>query len=116
VIALGAGLAGWRLARLDAPAERVVGVPAGLWSAASAAYGVDGLVMRTIGPVLSGAERLAEGFDRRIVDGAVNGIGWLARQVGKWSTALQSGESSLYAAYVGFGAVLLVSLALWLGQ
>ena len=116
LIAIGAGLAGWRLATPEAPADRVPGVPARMWSAASAAYGIDGLVMRAIGPILAGAEGLAEGFDRRVVDGAVNGVGQLARRVGKWSTALQSGEASLYAAYVGFGAVLLVSLALWLGQ
>jgi len=116
-IAVVAALAGWRLFGAGPAAdERVAGALGGLWRAARSAYGIDALAMRAAGGIERVSATIAERFDRRIVDGAVNGVAWLARRIGREFNELQSGEGQLYAALVGAGAVLLVSLALWLGR
>jgi hypothetical protein len=87
-----------------------------VWHAATGGYGVDAAVMSGAAATERGAERASDGFDRKIIDGLVGGVAWLAQRIGREFTALQSGEGQLYAALVGAGAVLLVSLALWLGR
>ena len=117
VIAAGAALAGWSLYRSGPAADdRLARSFGGLWKAASAAYGVDAGAMRLAADIEAGAGVASERFDRRVIDGAVGGVVWLARRIGREFNELQSGESQLYAALVGAGAVLLASLALWLGR
>ncbi|MBN2248343.1 MAG: NADH-quinone oxidoreductase subunit L [Coriobacteriia bacterium] len=117
VIAVVAALAGWRLFGAGPAAdERLADALGGLWRAARSAYGIDTLAMRAAAGIERASATIAERFDRRIVDGAVNGVAWLARRIGREFNELQSGEGQLYAALVGAGAVLLVSLALWLGR
>jgi hypothetical protein len=55
-------------------------------------------------------------FDRRIVDGVVQGVARGVGRIGAELNELQSGDGSLYAALVGAGAVLLVALSLWAGR
>ncbi|HHJ99085.1 MAG TPA: NADH-quinone oxidoreductase subunit L [Actinobacteria bacterium] len=87
-----------------------------LWRSAGSAYGVDALVMRGAAATERGATTVSDRFDRRIIDGAANGVASIAQRVGREFNELQSGEGQHYAALVGAGAVLLTSLALWLGR
>ncbi|MEK7475943.1 MAG: NADH-quinone oxidoreductase subunit L [Candidatus Coatesbacteria bacterium] len=50
-------------------------------------------------------------FDRNVVDGAVNGVAWLARQTGAQLRYLQTGRVQHYAAAVFGGVALLLLLA-----
>lgn len=117
VIAGLSAVAGWALYKTGPAADgRLAGALGGLWRAAAGAYGIDALVMRGAAASERGAATASERFDSRLVDGLVRGIAWLVRRVGREFNELQSGESQLYAALVGAGAVLLASLALWLGR
>ncbi|MDO8879909.1 MAG: NADH-quinone oxidoreductase subunit L [Coriobacteriia bacterium] len=117
VIAGLSAVAGWSLYKAGPAADdRLAGALGGLWRAAAGAYGIDALVMRGAAATERGAAAASERFDTRLVDGLVRGIAWLARRVGREFNELQSGEGQLYAALVGAGAVLLASLALWLGR
>jgi NADH-quinone oxidoreductase subunit L len=51
---------------------------------------------------------LAAFFDPRIVDGAVNGVGWLTTTVGRYLTRLQTGSIRHYALGLLLGAVVIV--------
>jgi len=50
-------------------------------------------------------------FDRHVVDGAVNGVAWLARQTGAQLRYLQTGRVQHYAAAVFGGVLFLLLLA-----
>jgi NADH-quinone oxidoreductase subunit L len=59
-----------------------------LYQAAAQAYYVDGIYGRLIiRPFLVATDRLAR-FDQRVIDGAVNGVGWLGWLVGQWKERL----------------------------
>jgi NADH-quinone oxidoreductase subunit L len=51
-------------------------------------------------------------FDRNVIDGAVNGLGWLTRAGGRGLRHLQTGYVRNYALGVAVGAVILVGLLL----
>jgi len=91
----------WAAAR---PAEEGRG-----WGLLRAAYHVDdayGAVFVGLGA--PAATWLADGFDQRGVDGAVNGVGWLTRSFGRWLRPLQTGFVRSYAVAILVGAVALV--------
>jgi NADH-quinone oxidoreductase subunit L len=95
---------------------RLASALGGLWRAAEGAYGVDALVMRGAAAAERGAAVTSDRFDRRIVDGVVEGLAAIARHIGRWFNGLQSGEGQHYASLVGVGALLLAGLALWSGR
>ena len=51
---------------------------------------------------------LYQGLDRRVIDGAVNGIGWLARSVGFFGQLFQSGNIQRYLAIFVIGVALML--------
>jgi NADH-quinone oxidoreductase subunit L len=51
-------------------------------------------------------------FDRNVIDGAVNGVAYLARSVGGWFRRAQGGLVRSYAMIVSVGAVLLLAFIL----
>jgi NADH:ubiquinone oxidoreductase subunit 5 (subunit L)/multisubunit Na+/H+ antiporter MnhA subunit len=63
------------------------------------------------GPGRRGAAWLADFFDARIIDGAVNGVGWLFRWAGERLRRLQTGFVRQYAVGIVLGAVLLLLYA-----
>ncbi len=76
----------------------------------SNAYYLDvGLARFVSGPVTAAAEFLADGVDRRVIDGAVNGVGHLVKEGGGGLRRLQSGVMRGYAAWITFGAVALLA-------
>jgi len=117
VIALLMGAIGWRVYAPGRPGDAGVRARLGVaWRWSAAAYGVDSLSMRAARGVRAGCAGLAERFDGGVIDRAVNGVASLTRWIGAQANAFQTGEGSAYAAFVGVGAILLVSLALWLGR
>ena len=79
------------------------------------AYYYDDGVSRLVGGPLRGfANWLAWVFDARIIDGAVNGVGWLVRETGDGLRRLQSGFVRNYALGVVLGTVVLLAyLLIW---
>ena len=51
-------------------------------------------------------------FDARIIDGAVNGVGWLVRETGSGLRRLQTGFVRNYALGVVVGTVALLAYVL----
>ena len=83
-----------------------------LWERLEHGYYVDDLYGKTL--VLPGkalAENAAFTIDARIVDGAVNGTGWVVRQFGNRLRRLQTGRVRNYGAGMLAGAV---GLLLWM--
>lgn len=112
-----AGAFAWRLYAPDRAGDVVLGSRLGaMWRWAEAAYGVDMRAMQLAGWVRGACSWLVEHVDRGVIDRAVRGLGSMTAWIGARANALQTGEAPLYAAYVGVGVVLLVSLALWLGR
>ncbi len=54
------------------------------------------------------AERTAFGLDAGVVDGAVNGVGWLVQAAGRRIRPVQSGLIRQYGLWLGLGAVALL--------
>ena len=79
------------------------------------AYYYDEGISRLVGGPLRGfANWLAWVFDARIIDGAVNGVGWLVRETGGRPPKVQSGFVRNYALGIVLGAVaLLLYLLIW---
>ncbi|HET9727974.1 MAG TPA: proton-conducting transporter membrane subunit, partial [Acidimicrobiia bacterium] len=77
------------------------------------AYYIDDGVARAVsGPVMSFARGLSNGVDRNVIDGAVNGIGNVARAAGGGLRRVQTGLVRNYALAIFAGtAVLLVYVA-----
>jgi NADH-quinone oxidoreductase subunit L len=73
------------------------------------AYYFDVGVARVVsGPLTAFATFLAEGVDRRVIDGAVNGVGSLFRAGGGALRSLQTGLVRNYALAIAAGAVALL--------
>jgi NADH-quinone oxidoreductase subunit L len=79
------------------------------------AYYYDESISRFVdGPLRGSAGWLARVFDVGIIDGAVNGVGWLVRETGSGFRRLQSGFVRNYALGVVLGTVaLLAYLLIW---
>ncbi|MDP2183194.1 MAG: NADH-quinone oxidoreductase subunit L [Actinomycetota bacterium] len=88
-----------------------------LWTVLRNGYGYDGFVGRTIvEPTQRVSGALYRAVDRVVVDGVAEGVGGLARSVGRVLTLLQNGDGQWYAALLGAGAAMLVALMYWVGR
>jgi NADH:ubiquinone oxidoreductase subunit 5 (subunit L)/multisubunit Na+/H+ antiporter MnhA subunit len=98
-------------------ADELIAARLGLvWHAASVAFGFDRAVMAAARRFRVWCQALSARIDRAVIDGVVVGIARLAEWAGARANAVQTGDGSLYAAFVGVGAVVLVSLALWFAR
>jgi NADH-quinone oxidoreductase subunit L len=71
------------------------------------AYHYDDALAATVGgPLTVGAQFTADVIDKRGIDGAVDGAGWIARWVGSQVRKVQSGYVRNYALGIAGGAVL----------
>jgi NADH-quinone oxidoreductase subunit L len=61
------------------------------------------------GPGTATATFMADVVDKEVIDGAVNGAGWLARTAGTGLRVVQSGYVRTYALMIAVGAVALVA-------
>ena len=75
-------------------------------------YYDDGISRLVDGPLRGFAGWLARVFDARIIDGAVNGVGWLVRETGSGLRRLQTGFVRNYALGVVVGTVALLAYVL----
>jgi NADH:ubiquinone oxidoreductase subunit 5 (subunit L)/multisubunit Na+/H+ antiporter MnhA subunit len=113
-VVLGAGTA---VVLLRRSVHRVAASEPRLTEWVRSGFGIDALYCRVIvRPALAAATWVAERFDRRLVDGAIEGSVPASRWLGARINALQSGETEVYASLVGVGFVLLMGLVLWLGR
>ncbi len=78
-------------------------------------YYVDELYHAVIvSPIVGGSRWLWKYFDDLVIDGAVNGIGRLVRQVGRAGTRPQAGYFRGYAAVFSLGCVLLLGWIIYI--
>jgi NADH-quinone oxidoreductase subunit L len=112
---LGIGLA-WSMyvAGVPGPAK-MAGSFSGLHTLLKRRYYIDEFYDWVVDSVVMKLSSGLAWFDRNAVDGAVNGIGFLARRTGDGLRRLQTGQVQHYAAAVFGGAVLLVILARLMG-
>ncbi|MGD2100851.1 MAG: NADH-quinone oxidoreductase subunit L [Acidimicrobiia bacterium] len=83
-----------------------------LWGTWEQAYGVDDIYGRVIvAPGRKVAEAAAFSVDLPVIDGAVNGVARVVRNVGNWARPLQTGFVRNYGALLLAGAVTVV---IWL--
>jgi NADH-quinone oxidoreductase subunit L len=75
----------------------------------------DATVARLVGGPGAGFFRVVTSFDSRVVDGAVNGAGALARGVGGVVRRSQTGFVRAYAVFIALGAVALLAWFVWRG-
>jgi NADH:ubiquinone oxidoreductase subunit 5 (subunit L)/multisubunit Na+/H+ antiporter MnhA subunit len=61
------------------------------------------------------ANWLKKAIDNPIVDGAVNGVGWITQQSGEFMRATQTGNVQNYLLVAAATVVLLLVLFLWRG-
>jgi NADH-quinone oxidoreductase subunit L len=81
-----------------------------LWGTWEAAYGVDDLYGQAlVAPGRRLSEAAAFSFDAGVVDGAVNGVGRVVRNVGDWARPLQTGFVRNYGVLFLAGAVVVVA-------
>ncbi|HTX39554.1 MAG TPA: NADH-quinone oxidoreductase subunit L [Bryobacteraceae bacterium] len=120
-ISVAFGLGGIALAYLmyiakPALADSVAGSFKGLYTLVYNKYFVDEIYDATVvKPVVGGSrEVLWKGVDAGLIDGAVNGVGALARRTGGVLRLMQSGNIRSYATWVLFGSVVVI-VALELG-
>ncbi len=73
-------------------------------------YGVDALYqMVVVAPARGLGRFFAEVFDRRVIDGVVNGVPAVVRTVGDGLAGLESGYVRAYALWILAGAILIVA-------
>ncbi len=81
------------------------------------AYGVDAFVTRFLAAPLRGvAVWFYEVVDRKVIDGAAEGAGKLSMSLGRMASALQTGETDVYASLLAVGFVVLMGIAIWVGR
>ncbi len=107
---IGIVLAWWmyvaRPALADSFADRVKGLYALIYNKYFVDEIYDAAVVR---PVVNGSRAvLWRGVDAGVIDGAVNGVGARARNIGSALRLLQSGNIRSYATWVLFGSVLVI--------
>jgi len=77
-------------------------------------YYDDGISRAVDGPVRGFAGWLAQVFDAKVIDGAVNGVGWLVRETSVGFRRLQTGFVRNYALGIVLGTVALFAyLLIW---
>ena len=80
-----------------------------LWGTWENAYGVDDVYGKVIvAPGKKAAEVAAFEFDQPVIDGAVNGVAKLVRDIGEWTRPLQTGFVRNYGALLLAGTVTIV--------
>ncbi len=80
-----------------------------LWGTWEQAYRVDDIYGKVlVAPGRTMAETAAFAADARVIDGAVNGVGRLARDVGEWARPLQTGFVRNYGVLFLGGALVVV--------
>jgi NADH-quinone oxidoreductase subunit L len=111
VVIIGIVIAYFRYGRGELPTEE-----GGYWAAALDGYGVDAFYGAVIvAPGKAIATWLAKVFDPRVIDGAVNGLGYATRSFGSTMRVLQTGWVRSYAAAIVAGALGIVLWLLWQG-
>jgi proton-translocating NADH-quinone oxidoreductase chain L len=75
-------------------------------------YYLDDLYNWLIGFFILGAATLAGWFDRRVIDGAVNAVGWLTGALGELFSRAQTGRAPNYALVVFGGIAVIVAILL----
>ena len=111
VVIIGIVIAYFRYGRGDLPTEE-----GGYWAAALDGYGVDAFYGAVIvAPGKAIASWLAKVFDPKVIDGAVNGLGYATRSFGSTMRVLQTGWVRSYAAAIVAGALGIVLWLLWQG-
>jgi len=111
VVIIGIVIAYFRYGRGELPTEE-----GGYWAAALDGYGVDasyGAVIVAPGKAI--ATWLAKFFDPKVIDGAVNGLGYATRSFGSTMRVLQTGWVRSYAAAIVAGALGVLLWMLWQG-
>ncbi|MDW8355514.1 MAG: NADH-quinone oxidoreductase subunit L [Bryobacterales bacterium] len=115
VVSVIAGLAGiatawWFYVARPGLADRVAAQLGGLYQLVYNKYFVDEIYgAAVVRPVVEGSEKLAwRTLDVSVIDGMVNGLGARAQSLGDVLRRIQSGNVRSYAAWVLFGAVLVV--------
>jgi NADH-quinone oxidoreductase subunit L len=79
------------------------------------AWFYDASVAKVVGGPGAAAFRGVAAFDARVVDGAVNGAGAMARGLGGIVRRAQTGFVRAYAALIAFGAIALLAWFVWRG-
>ncbi|MGB5731968.1 MAG: NADH-quinone oxidoreductase subunit L, partial [Acidimicrobiia bacterium] len=111
VVIIGIAIAYFRYGRGELPTEE-----GGYWAAALDGYGVDAFYGAVIvAPGKAIATWLARILDPRVIDGAVNGLGYATRSFGSTMRILQTGWVRSYAAAIVAGALGVVLWLLWQG-
>jgi NADH-quinone oxidoreductase subunit L len=115
VISVAAGVAGIALAWLmyvarPAMADSLASGVKGLYTLVYNRYFVDEIYDTVVvNPVVSGSRAvLWKGFDAGLIDGAVNGVGARARNIGAVLRLMQSGNIRSYATWVLLGSVVVI--------
>ncbi len=109
---------GWAAERAGAASDEALEARlGGVWHGAAGGWGVDAVVRRFVtGPALAIARITYGFFDRLVVDGAVEGIGGLARRFGDAFSRLQSGDAQWYVTLIGVGVLLMLVASVWMGR
>jgi NADH-quinone oxidoreductase subunit L len=91
-------------------ADSLAGAVKGLYTLIYNKYFVDEIYAATIvNPVVNGSrDVLWKGVDAGLIDGAANGVGDRAQEIGGALRLLQSGNIRSYAAWVLFGSVVVI--------
>jgi NADH-quinone oxidoreductase subunit L len=114
VVSVLAGVAGVTMGYLayNRPVEAWEKFQAGfgrIWGAWERAYGVDDIYGATIvKPGKAAADAAAFKFDLPIIDGAVNGMGWVVRKIGSGVRLAQTGFVRNYAGIFVAGVLVVV--------
>jgi NADH-quinone oxidoreductase subunit L len=122
IIATAAGFIGIALAYLmyvakPALSESMARTFSGLHTLLSNKYYVDEAYSASvIEPTVQGSTSvLWRGFDVRLIDGIVNGVGRTSRYIGDGLRRLQSGYIRSYAAWVVLGSIVIVAAMTFMG-
>ncbi len=96
-------------------ADPIDRIPAPLYRSLVGLWGIDGFWTSVGARGTLAVGRVVAWFDRHVVDGAMNGIGWLTGRSGAILRRTTTGQAQTYAA-VMVGAILLLAVLLVLAQ
>lgn len=116
--AIGFLVAWWLYVRKPEAADELAGKLAGPHSVLAHKYYVDELYDAAIVHPIQwiSTNVLWKGVDAAGIDGAVNGIASIARDLGQEARQVQSGNGRTYASWLVAGAAAVTILFLWLGR
>jgi len=97
--------------------EAVAGALGSTWSLLGAAFHLDSIERTAFaGSTVAVSKGVYEALDRRVIDGAVEGVGNGISGLGRWMAKLQNGDAQWYSALVGAGVIAALAVALWAGR